>query len=86
MPVVAEQLAATAVMIPERGMVKEKFDVPPRFIVPPTKLMLEAAFPNPIKLAVLANPAIVAVKTTVVPEANGMMAPAPAGPVGPVGP
>ncbi|KLR73385.1 hypothetical protein ABH20_11325, partial [Geobacillus sp. T6] len=54
-PAVAEKFAAIAVMIPERGMVKEKFDIPPRFMVPPTKLMLEAAFPNPIKLAVSAS-------------------------------
>lgn len=79
MPVVAEKLAATAVMIPLRGTVNEKLDTPPKLMVFPIRLMLEAEFPTPIKLAVSAKPTAVVARVIVVPEAKGMIAPFPAG-------
>lgn len=88
----AEKFAATDVIVPVRGTVNAKLASPPaarrpvRSIVFPRTAIPGAELPNPITLVVSTKPRAVAVSIAGIPDAYGMIAPAPAAPGGPGGP
>ncbi len=87
---VVEKNTSIEVMTPSLGIVKAKFvNVPDglvKSIVLPMIDIPGAELPNPINAGVPTKPPAIVVKDTGKPDANGIIAEAPAAPVDPVGP